>query len=50
MSTTINVAEQYDVKGVPTFLVFQNGQETGRLKSKETKTQEQIDSFRQLTE
>jgi thioredoxin-like negative regulator of GroEL len=45
------VAEQYDVKGVPAFLVFQNGQETGRLKSKEIKTQEQIDSFfRQLTE
>ncbi|MBA4496204.1 thioredoxin family protein [Paenactinomyces guangxiensis] len=40
-----NIAEQYDVKGIPTFIVFRNGEEVDRLPSRNAKTKEQIETF-----
>ncbi|MDN4594345.1 thioredoxin family protein [Polycladomyces subterraneus] len=40
-----SIAEQYNVRGIPTFIVFEDGRETGRLPSREAKTQEQIETF-----
>ncbi|MFC7439929.1 thioredoxin family protein [Laceyella putida] len=41
------VAEQYGVKGIPTFVVFENGKEIGRLPSRFAKTKDQIEAFLQ---
>ncbi len=40
-----SIAEDYNVKGIPTFIVFRNGQEAGRLPSRDAKTKEQIEAF-----
>lgn len=40
-----SIAEKYHVKGIPTFIVFQDGKELGRLPSRNAKTIEQIESF-----
>ncbi|RAL24495.1 thioredoxin family protein [Thermoflavimicrobium daqui] len=40
-----SIAEQYNVKGIPTFLIFKDGEEIGRLPSRDAKTKEQIESF-----
>jgi thioredoxin-like negative regulator of GroEL len=39
------VAEQYNVKGIPTFIVFEEGKEVGRLPSRFAKTKEQVMEF-----
>jgi thioredoxin len=39
------VAEQYNVKGIPTFIVFEEGKEVGRLPSRDAKTKEQVMDF-----
>lgn len=39
------VAEKYNVKGIPTFIVFHDGKEAGRLPSRDAKTKEQIEEF-----
>ena len=39
------VAEQYNVKGIPTFIVFEEGKEVGRLPSRYAKTKEQVVEF-----
>ncbi|SFI63056.1 thioredoxin family protein [Thermoflavimicrobium dichotomicum] len=39
------IAEQYNVKGIPTFLIFKDGEEIGRLPSRDAKTKEQIETF-----
>lgn len=39
------IAEQYNVKGIPTFIVFNDGQEIGRLPSRDAKTKEQVTDF-----
>jgi thioredoxin len=39
------IAEEYNVKGIPTFIVFKNGKEVGRLPSRNAKTKEQIEAF-----
>lgn len=39
------VAEQYNVKGIPTFIVFEEGKEVGRLPSRDAKTKEQVIDF-----
>ncbi|KPC75630.1 hypothetical protein ADL26_05895 [Thermoactinomyces vulgaris] len=41
------VAEEYGVKGIPTFIVFEGGKEVGRLPSRFAKTKEQIEAFLQ---
>lgn len=39
------IAEQFNVKGIPTFIVFENGKEVGRLPSRNAKTKEQVVTF-----
>lgn len=39
------VAEQYNVKGIPTFIVFEEGKEVNRLPSRDAKTKEQVVEF-----
>jgi thioredoxin-like negative regulator of GroEL len=39
------VAERYNVKGIPTFIVFEEGKEVGRLPSRDAKTKEQVMDF-----
>jgi hypothetical protein len=41
----IDLCIEKDVYGIPSFLAFNNGQETGRFVSKDRKTQEEIESF-----
>jgi thioredoxin-like negative regulator of GroEL len=40
-----SIAETYNVKGIPTFIVFRDGKEAGRLPSRDAKTREQIEAF-----
>ncbi|WP_124728359.1 thioredoxin family protein [Staphylospora marina] len=40
-----SVAEAYQVRGIPTFIVFREGEEIGRLPSRDAKTREQIEAF-----
>jgi thioredoxin-like negative regulator of GroEL len=40
-----DIAQAYGVKGVPTFVVFCDGQEVARLMSKEAKKEENIARF-----
>ena len=40
-----SIAEEHQVKGIPTFIVFKDGEETGRLHSRDAKTGEQIATF-----
>lgn len=40
-----DVAEKFSVKGIPTFIVFENGKEVGRLPSRYAKTKEQVVEF-----
>ncbi|MBD1372231.1 thioredoxin family protein [Hazenella sp. IB182357] len=40
-----DIAEQYHVKGIPTFIIFQEGVEQDRLHSRNAKTKQQIESF-----
>jgi len=39
------IAEEYNVKGIPTFIVFRDGEEADRLPSREAKTKEQVQAF-----
>jgi thiol-disulfide isomerase/thioredoxin len=41
----IEVCQQLDVFGIPSFIVFENGKELGRFVSKDRKTQEEIEEF-----
>jgi thiol-disulfide isomerase/thioredoxin len=41
----IDVCQQLDVFGIPSFIAFENGNELGRFVSKDRKTQEEIESF-----
>lgn len=40
-----SIAEKYHVRGVPTFIVFRDGEELGRLPSRDAKTRDQVESF-----
>ncbi|GMA51654.1 thioredoxin-like protein YdbP [Alicyclobacillus contaminans] len=42
-----NLTEQYEVRGVPSLLVFRAGEKVAHLHSKYTKTPEQIEAFLQ---
>lgn len=41
----IDLCQDYDVFGIPSFLAFRNGKEIGRLVSKDRKTKEEIMTF-----
>lgn len=41
----IELCQEYDIFGIPSFLVFRNGQEAGRFVSKDRKTKEEIEQF-----
>jgi thiol-disulfide isomerase/thioredoxin len=41
----IDLCGELDVYGIPSFVAFENGQETGRFVSKDRKTREEIEAF-----
>ncbi|MFC3040154.1 thioredoxin family protein [Virgibacillus xinjiangensis] len=41
----IELCQEYDIFGIPSFLAFRQGEETGRFVSKDRKTKEQIKQF-----
>jgi thiol-disulfide isomerase/thioredoxin len=41
----IDLCQQLDVYGIPSFLAFEDGKELGRFVSKDRKTQEEIEGF-----
>lgn len=41
----INLCQDYDIFGIPSFLAFKNGKEAGRFVSKDRKTKEEIVEF-----
>ncbi|MGP4064775.1 thioredoxin family protein [Oceanobacillus sp. M65] len=41
----IEICQEHDVYGIPSFLGFSNGKETGRFVSKDRKTKEEIVEF-----
>ncbi|MDR7077755.1 thiol-disulfide isomerase/thioredoxin [Neobacillus niacini] len=41
----IDLCQQLDVYGIPSFIAFENGKELGRFVSKDRKTQEEIEEF-----
>ncbi|MFD2630483.1 thioredoxin family protein [Oceanobacillus kapialis] len=43
----IEICQEHDVYGIPSFLAFSNGKETGRFVSKDRKTKEEIVDFLQ---
>ncbi|MGZ7228819.1 thioredoxin family protein, partial [Streptococcus pyogenes] len=41
----MEVAQQWDIFGIPSFVVVENGQEIGRFVDKNRKTKTEINSF-----
>ncbi|WP_373893102.1 thioredoxin family protein [Virgibacillus natechei] len=41
----IELCQEYDIFGIPSFLAFRNGQEAGRFVSKDRKTREEVEQF-----
>lgn len=41
----IEICQELDVFGIPSFVAFENGNELGRFVSKDRKTQEEIEAF-----
>lgn len=41
----IEVCQEHDIYGIPSFLAFMNGEEAGRFVSKDRKTKEEIIQF-----
>lgn len=41
----IDLCRDLDIFGIPSFVVFQNGKEIGRLVNKERKTKEEVEKF-----
>jgi thioredoxin-like negative regulator of GroEL len=41
----IDLCQQLDVYGIPSFIGFEDGKELGRFVSKDRKTQEEIEGF-----
>lgn len=41
----IDLCQQLDVYGIPSFIAFENGKELGRFVSKDRKTQEEVEAF-----
>lgn len=41
----IHICSEYDVFGIPSFIAFRDGEETGRFVGKQRKSQEEIEDF-----
>lgn len=41
----IEICQEYDIFGIPSFIAFKDGKETGRFVSKDRKTKEEIEEF-----
>ncbi|WP_034550803.1 thioredoxin family protein [Carnobacterium funditum] len=41
----IDLCEELSIVGIPSFLAYENGEETGRFVSKNRKTKEEIEAF-----
>lgn len=41
----IDLAREMDIFGIPSFVVYQDGQEQGRFVNKDRKTKEQVEKF-----
>ncbi|ALX48388.1 thioredoxin family protein [Lentibacillus amyloliquefaciens] len=41
----INICQEYDVFGIPSFIAFKNGEEAGRFVSKDRKTKDEVMAF-----
>ena len=41
----IDLGQQLDVYGIPSFIGYENGKELGRFVSKDRKTQEEVENF-----
>jgi len=41
----IDICAENDIYGIPSFLAFESGEETGRFVSKDRKTQQEIEAF-----
>jgi thiol-disulfide isomerase/thioredoxin len=41
----IDLCQQLEIYGIPSFIAFENGKELGRFVSKDRKTQEEIEEF-----
>jgi thiol-disulfide isomerase/thioredoxin len=41
----IDLCQQLDIYGIPSFIAFEDGKELGRFVSKDRKTQEEIEGF-----
>lgn len=41
----IDLCRQLDVYGIPSFIAYENGKESGRFVSKDRKTKEEVESF-----
>ncbi|MDY0397005.1 thioredoxin family protein [Virgibacillus halophilus] len=41
----IDICQDYDVFGIPSFIAFQHGKEAGRLVSKDRKTKQEVIQF-----
>lgn len=41
----MDLAQEYDIFGIPSFLAFDEGKEVGRFVSKDRKTKEEIQAF-----
>ncbi|GAA0291340.1 thiol-disulfide isomerase/thioredoxin [Gracilibacillus halotolerans] len=41
----IEICQEHDIFGIPSFLAYHQGKELGRFVSKDRKTQEEIESF-----
>lgn len=41
----VDVAKKLNIMGIPSFVVYQDGQEIGRLVNKDRKTKEEVEDF-----
>ncbi|RHW51047.1 thioredoxin family protein [Lactobacillus bombicola] len=41
----VDLAKEMDIMGIPSFVVYQDGQEIGRLVNKNRKTKEEVENF-----
>lgn len=42
---SIDVAKKLNIMGIPSFVVYQDGQEIGRLVNKDRKTKDEVENF-----